>query len=31
MSALFLVELEFLNGRSRLPDVEVVSLLQYQE
>ena len=31
MSALFLVELEFLNGRSRLPDVEVRSLLQYQE
>ena len=31
MSALFLVELEFLNGRSRLPDVEVVSLLQYRE
>ena len=31
MSAVFLVELEFLNGRSRLPDVEVVSLLQYRE
>ena len=31
MSALFLVELEFLNGRSRLPDVEVRSVLQYQD
>ena len=31
VGAAFLVELEFLNGRSRLPDVEVRSLLQYQE
>ena len=31
MGAAFLVELEFLNGRSRLPDVEVRSVLQYQE
>ena len=31
MGAAFLVELEFLNGRDRLPDVEVRSLLQYQE
>jgi len=29
--AVFLVELEFLNGRGLLPDVEVRSLLQYQE
>jgi adenine phosphoribosyltransferase len=27
----FLVELEFLNGRRKLSDVEVFSLLQYQE
>ena len=31
VGAAFLVELEFLNGRGRLPDVEVRSLLQYQE
>ena len=31
VGAAFLVELEFLNGRARLPDVEVRSLLQYQE
>ena len=31
VGAAFLVELEFLNGRDRLPDVEVRSLLQYQE
>lgn len=31
MGAAFLVELEFLNGRSRLSDIKVVSLLQYQE
>lgn len=31
MGAAFLVELEFLNGRSRLSDIKVVSLLKYQE
>ncbi len=31
VGAAFLVELDFLNGRDRLPDVEVRSLLQYQE
>lgn len=31
VGAAFLVELEFLNGRDRLPDIEVRSLLQYQE
>ncbi len=31
IGAAFLVELEFLNGRRKLSDVEVFSLLQYQE
>ena len=31
VGAAFLVELEFLKGRSKLPDVEVFSLLQYQD
>ena len=31
VGATFLVELEFLKGRLKLPDVEVFSLLQYQE
>ena len=31
IGAAFLVELDFLNGRSKLSDVEVFSLLHYQE
>ena len=31
IGVVFLVELEFLNGRRKLSDVEVFSLLQYQE
>lgn len=31
IGAAFLVELEFLKGRLKLPDVEIFSLLQYRE